>query len=166
MMGWEASNKCLAELGFCGLSHTKTVTSSVTTAWGVHWDHELVARDLMQNFFDADRHQVSKMEAELDRGDIRVSSPTAFNLERLYYLGSEKGADDVGKYGEGFEAAARCVLREHGTIIAAASDPQVLRIRIDDQPVKGTKLYPLVYDFFHGPYFLSWQSTDHPGSLG
>jgi hypothetical protein len=83
MMSWEVSSKYLAELGFHGLSHTKTVTSSVTTAWGVHWDYELVARDLMQNFFDADRHQVSRIKVELDRGDVRVSSPTSFNLERL-----------------------------------------------------------------------------------
>ena len=157
-MGWEQSHNLLAQLGFQGLVHTKTVTSSVTTAWGVNWDHELVARDLMQNFFDDNRHQVSKVKVETNRDDIRVSSPKSFNLERLYFLGSEKGANDVGKYGEGFKAAATCVLRERGTVMAAASDSQVVRIRIDDEPVQGTKLYPLVYDFFAAP-------TPYPGNV-
>lgn len=147
-MNVENSLQRLSELGFRGMSHTKSVTSSVTTAWGVNWDAELVARDLMQNFFDADRHRVSEINVELDRDTIRVSSPTPYNLERLYFLGSEKGPDDVGKYGEGFKAAATCVLREHGSVMAAASENQVVRIRIDSKPVEGTNLYPLVYDFF------------------
>jgi hypothetical protein len=157
-MASEQSHNVLTELGLHGLAHTKTVTSSVTTAWGVNWDHELVARDLMQNFFDDNRHQVSKVKIEANRDDIRVSSPKSFNLERLYFLGSEKGANDVGKYGEGFKAAATCVLRERGTVVAAASDKQVVRIRIDDEPVQGTKLYPLVYDFFTA-------STPYPGNV-
>ena len=35
-------------------------------------------------------------------------------LDRLFFLGSEKGADDLGQYGEGFKAAAICLLRDHG----------------------------------------------------
>ncbi len=157
-MGWEQSQNLLVGLGFHGLIHTKTVTSSVTTTWGVNWNHELVARDLMQNFFDDNRQQISKVRVETNKDGIRVTSPNSFNLERLYFLGSEKGANDVGKYGEGFKAAATCVLRQHGTVMAAASDSQVVRIRIDDEPVKGTKLYPLVYDFFSSP-------TSYPGNV-
>ncbi len=147
-MSWNESEGILRELGFDGLQHRKTVQSAVTTAWGVDWDADLVARDLLQNFFDADRHRVNEIKITIGRSEIRVSSPSDYNLERLYFLGSEKGSDDIGKYGEGFKAAAMCVLRDHGTVIAAASKCQVLRIRIADAAVADTQLYPLEYDFF------------------
>ena len=33
------------------LQYVRTLTSAVTTAWGVNWDEVYIARDLMQNFF-------------------------------------------------------------------------------------------------------------------
>lgn len=148
----------LTQLGFQDLQHTKTITSSVTTAWGVDWDEEFVARDLMQNFFDANRERIQEITIETSGGNVTVSAPTLYNLERLYYLGSEKGDDDVGQYGEGFKVAATCVLRTRGTILVVASGDQVLRIRIDNNPVDETNLYPLVYDYFS-------TKVNQPGNL-
>jgi hypothetical protein len=147
---WKDSLRQLERFGFSGLQHEKTVVSSVTTSWGVDWDEELVARDLMQNFFDANREQVSEIKVTTVEGTVTVSAPAYYDLERLYFLGSEKGPEDVGQYGEGFKAAATCVLRSGMTFLAAASGRKVLRIRVDNQPAGGTQLYPLVYDFFSG----------------
>lgn len=147
-MNHHESEALLGKLGFGDLHHKRTERSSVTTAWGVNWNEELVARDLMQNFFDADRKRVDDIKVTSEAGKVRVTSPTPYNLERLFYLGSEKGPMDVGKYGEGFKAAAVCMLRDHGTSVVAASGSDVLRIRIDDEPVANTELYPLVYEFF------------------
>jgi hypothetical protein len=148
---WQDSLRQLGRFGFGGLQHEKTVVSSVTTSWGVEWDEELVARDLMQNFFDANRDQVSEIKVTTAGGTVTVSAPSYYDLERLYFLGSEKGPDDVGQYGEGFKAAATCVLRSGTAFLAAASGRKVLRIRVDNQPAGGTHLYPLVYDFFTSP---------------
>jgi hypothetical protein len=68
--------------------------------------------------------------------------------ERLFYLGSEKDADDVGQYGEGFKVAATCLLRDHSVAIIAASGNDLLRLRIAEKSVRETKLYPIEYDFF------------------
>ena len=35
------------------LTYRHSRTSSVTTSWGVDWDEEFIARDLLQNFYDA-----------------------------------------------------------------------------------------------------------------
>ncbi len=150
-MDWKDSLQKLESLGFRNLRHKKTLVSSVTTSWGVDWDEQLIARDLMQNFFDADRTRVGEIQVKTVGGAITVSAPTSYDLERLYYLGSEKGPEDVGQYGEGFKAAATCILKEGTTFLVAASGQHVLRIRVDDQPAAGTQLHPLVYDFFASP---------------
>src|SRR5262245_20119424 len=79
--------------------HSKSGTSAVTTAWGVNWDEVLVARDIMQNFYDANRDHIHDVNVQTTGSTVTVSAPAAYNLERLFYLGSEKGPDDVGHYG-------------------------------------------------------------------
>src|SRR5271166_4171013 len=121
-----------AELDGVGknLRFTRTLTSAVTTAWGVDWDEVYIARDLMQNFFDANRGRLSEVRVVANGKDVRITAPSAFNLERLFYLGSEKGEDDIGHYGEGFKVAATCLLRDHCVSVLAASGKDVLRLRI------------------------------------
>ena len=69
-------------------------------------------------------------------------------LERLFFLGSEKGDEDVGKYGEGFKVATVCLLRNHNVEPIVQSGDQVVYVRLDGETVSGTQLRPLVYDFF------------------
>lgn len=126
------------------LRHTKTLTS----AWGVDWDEVYIARDIMQNFFDANRGQLTDVAVKVNGKEVSISGPTAFNLERLFYLGSEKGMDDIGQYGEGFKVAATCLLRDHSVNVIAASGCDVLRLRIAEKAVRETNLYPVEYDFF------------------
>jgi hypothetical protein len=141
--------RALAPYGVGELKHERRLHSSVTTSWGVDWDEEMIARDLMQNFFDSDRARIAEVKVEVTGSGATVSAPTPYNLERLYYLGSEKGLADVGQYGEGFKAAAVSLFRKYRhAVLAAASGDQVLRIHVDDSPVGATEMHPLVYDFF------------------
>jgi len=130
------------------IHHEKTLTSSVTTDWRVHWDEDFIARDLLQNFYDANRDQVESIRVSVDGLRATISAPTGYNLERLFYLGSEKQAGDIGQYEEGFKAAATCLLRDYRVTPVARSDNQIVVLRIAETPVAGTELYPLVYDFF------------------
>jgi hypothetical protein len=103
------------------LRHERTLTSAVTTAWGVNWDELYIARDLMQNFFDANRNCLDDVLVKRHGSDVAIMAPAPFHLERLFYLGSEKGDDDVGQYGEGFKVAATCLLRDHAVTPIAVS---------------------------------------------
>lgn len=83
-------------------------TSAVTTAWGVKWDEEAIARDLLQNFYDANREELDSVKVAVKGLRVEVSAPARFELERLFYLGSEKDRDEnVGQFGEG------CLVRDH-----------------------------------------------------
>ena len=125
-----------------------TERSAVTSAWGVDWSEELIARDLMQNFFDANRKHLNKIAVKSRESHVRVSSPAGFDLRHLFFLGSEKGDEEVGKYGEGFKAATVCILRRKNTSVLAVSGQYGVVIRLSEEPAAGTNLYPLVYDFF------------------
>lgn len=126
----------------------RTLTSAVTTAWGVEWDEEYIARDLMQNFYDANRTCLRDVKVEKKGSHVVVSAPTPFNLDRLFYLGSEKDEDDVGQYGEGFKAAAACLLRDHQITPIALSGRDVVVLRVANEAVANTKMYPVEYDFY------------------
>jgi len=148
-MNWKRSLQTLRHLGIGDrLKYERTLTSSVTTAWGVHWDEEMIARDIMQNFFDANRQQLSAVKVHVDGAHVTISAPAAFDLIRLFYLGSEKGGDDVGQYGEGFKAAVMCLLRDQRVEPIALSGDEVAVLRIADEPVPKTQLKPILYDFF------------------
>jgi hypothetical protein len=126
----------------------RTVESAVTTAWGVSWNEMQIARDLLQNFYDANRNNLQAVEVVLCDRNVRITGPASFDLERLFYLGSEKTSDDVGQYGEGFKAAATCLLRDHGVTPIGISGTTLVHVRLANAPVSQTKLRPLVYDFY------------------
>lgn len=139
----------LSRIGIPGvIQHARTLTSSVTTAWGVDWSETYIARDLMQNFFDANRERLDEIQVQTNGADAVIKAPTPFNLERLFYLGSEKEDDDIGQYGEGFKVAATCLLRDHSVQPIAVSGRNVLALRVSDNAVADTRLYPVQYDFY------------------
>jgi hypothetical protein len=140
---WEESRRLLEGLGFRALKHDKTEVSAATTSWGVHWDEEFIARDLLQNFYDANRERLAEVTVEAKDGLLTVSAPAPFELDRLFYFHSEKGEGDVGQYGEGFKAAVACLLRQEGVLFAQSSGSHVLRISVEP-----TGFRPLVYDYF------------------
>jgi hypothetical protein len=130
------------------LEQPRTLTSAVTTAWGVNWNEDYIARDLMQNFFDANRSQLEEVLVTVEGNDLAVTAPSPFNLERLFYLGSDKGDDDVGQYGEGFKVAATCLLRDHSVTPIAASGHEIVCLRVAERAIADTSLHPVEYDFY------------------
>jgi hypothetical protein len=149
LAAWEHSMVILKDEGIgAHLTHLDSRTSSVTTSWGVDWSEIYIARDLMQNFFDANRDQLAKVQVLVEGTKVTISGPAQFELARLFYLGSEKGDGDIGQYGEGFKAAAVCLLRDHGIEPIAISGDQIVYLRVNSEKISGTQLQPVVYDFF------------------
>lgn len=126
----------------------RTVESAVTTAWGVHWNEMQIARDVLQNFYDANNNQLDRVEVTKHESDMRIYAPAQFKLERLFYLGSEKTSDDIGQYGEGFKAATVCLLRDHGITPIGISGKNMVLVRSSPKAVDETRLQPLLYDFY------------------
>lgn len=164
VVSWEQSRDIIRQLGISQeLEFLSTRESAVTTSWGVNWSEDFIARDLMQNFFDANRACLSEVIVAIEGRTVTISAPTPFHLERLFYLGSEKGADDIGQYGEGFKAAAMCLLRDHGVNPIALSGNQIAFLRISEQEVCDTEFRPILYDFFRIPDALSGARLILPG---
>ena len=86
--------------------------SSVTTAWGVNWGEDYIARDILQNFRDANKENINGIEVSVKKDLVSVKGTGLFNLRRLFYVGSEKGEGDIGQYGEGFKAAMVSMLKK------------------------------------------------------
>jgi len=55
----------------------------------------MVARDLMQNFFDVNKERINEIRVELEAANVTIFAPDSYDLERLYYLGSEKGSEEI-----------------------------------------------------------------------
>jgi hypothetical protein len=155
---WESSLRILRDEGIGrDLTHLDSRTSSVTTSWGVDWNETYIARDLMQNFFDANQEQLPQVQVIVEGTKVTISAPAKFELARLFYLGSEKGDGDIGQYGEGFKAAAVCLLRDHGIEPIAVSGDQIVYLRVDSEKIAGTELQPVVY-------YLLRSSENHDGA--
>jgi hypothetical protein len=123
--------------------------SNVTTSWGVEWDEQYIARDILQNFYDANKDEVDKINISIEkRNNIVISAPAEFNIQQLFYLGSQKTEEDVGQYGEGFKAACVCLLRDHNLTPVAITGQDVYHIRLSETPVAGTDMYPMIYDLY------------------
>ena len=144
------SLEALDRVGIVGVAFKETRKSQITTQWGVDWDSWYIARDLLQNFYDANKDNVSDIDITRQGRTIYVDAPIPFDLNHLFFIGSHKGEDDVGQYGEGFKVASVCLLRKHGLAPIARSGRDVLRIRLADTWDEGTQLQPLAYDFFSG----------------
>lgn len=146
-------NPDLVGADFADFAYRQSRESSVTTAWGVDWDDFMIARDLMQNFFDANQGNIEAIRTRLEGSCVVVSAPAEFSLEKLFYLGSEKGQEDVGQYGEGFKAAAICLLRRYPQArIVASSGDSAIRLRLGVNVADNTEMQPLVYDSYDCPH--------------
>ena len=144
------SLEALDRVGVLVVDFKETLPAQVTTQWDVNWDSWHIARDLLQNFYDANKDRVSDIVIAREGRTVSVDAPVPFDLKHLFFIGSHKGTDDVGQYGEGFKVASVCLLKEHGIAPIALSGRDVLRIRIAGNRDEGTQLQPLAYDFFSG----------------
>ena len=92
----------------------KSIESSVTTSWGVNWDADFIARDILQNFRDSNLSEIEKVVVNTKNDRILVEGNNCFDLRKLFFVGSNKAGDEttVGEYGEGFKAAVVSMLKE------------------------------------------------------
>ena len=108
-------------------------TSSVTTAWGVNWSEDYIARDILQNFHDANKENINSIEVTVKKDLVCVKGKSLFNLQRLFYVGSEKGEDDIGQYGEGFKAAIVSLIKKGVSLPISISGEEAVVIRVGEE---------------------------------
>ena len=53
-------------------TYQKSVESSVTTSWGVNWDSDYIARDILQNFRDSNLSEIEKVVVNTKNDKILV----------------------------------------------------------------------------------------------
>ncbi|HMO16159.1 MAG TPA: hypothetical protein PKD64_18615 [Pirellulaceae bacterium] len=170
----EQISKTLARFGFqTTLTHTKTMTSAVTSDWKIHWNPTILSRDIWQNFFDGTGGQMESIKAKKLPGpnanrkatyEMMISSPVTFELKKLFFLGSDKDQQiNVGGYGEGFKAAALLLLRDHQVIPINVSANQVAVVRFAEQADAETGFHPLEYDFYEADNRFPGSAMIMPG---
>ena len=57
-----------------GARDTRSETSAVTTTRGGHWHEEIVARGIMQNFYDANRDRLAEVLMTVRRSGVEISA--------------------------------------------------------------------------------------------
>ena len=138
-------------LGISGVTeakYLKTVESSVTTSWGVNWDHDYIARDILQNFRDANLKEIDKIDIKVHDDQILVSAKNSFDIRKLFYMGSNKSGDDetIGEYGEGFKAACVSMIKLGINDPISISDDNAIIISVGKAVVENMR--PLIYHYF------------------
>ena len=90
------------------VEHIKSMESAATNQWGeVIWSEEMIARDALQNFVDGcveSKIDVNKIKISTDNDQIKVYAPNEYELEKLFYIGSNKQEMEclqIGANGEG-----------------------------------------------------------------
>lgn len=128
--------------------YQQTVESSVTTSWGVNWSHDYIARDILQNFRDANLTEIDKISIEVLDDRILVSAKNSFDVRKLFYVGSNKAGDDstIGEYGEGFKAACVSMIKLGINDPISISGEQAIIISVGKAVVDGMR--PLIYHYF------------------
>lgn len=106
------------------------VPLALLDGYKVRWNRETVARDVVQNFFDAaaDFDDVT-IDVDEAAGTVRVSGRATFALDYLRYIGatSKAGQRAAGGFGEGFKICALVLLRDYRVEVRAGSGPWEIR---------------------------------------
>ena len=93
--------------------HIKSVGSAATNQWGeVIWSEEMIARDSLQNFVDGAveaKIDVNKIKISTDNDQIRVHAPNEYELEKLFYIGSNKQEMECSQIGSNGEGSVKLV---------------------------------------------------------
>ena len=77
-------NLVLSVPGINQAKFQKSVESSVTTSWGVNWDANFIARDILQNFRDANLTEIDKVTVNTKNDRILVEGKNCFDLRKLF----------------------------------------------------------------------------------
>ena len=116
-------------IGGAGEAGGDVVPLALLAGYKVRWDRRTVARNVVQNFFDAaeDFGDV-RIDTETP-GRVRVEGPATFDMEYLRYIGATSKRDTraAGGFGEGFKICALVLLRDYGVGLRAGSGPWEIR---------------------------------------
>ena len=97
-----------------GAKLERELQSSITTDWRVAWTPQECARDLFQNFRDANADALDRIKITTAESMAIISAPAPMDLEHAFFLGSTKAkeAGDIGQFGEGLKvpSSASCVI--------------------------------------------------------
>ena len=71
--------------GINSAEYVNSTTSSVTLSWGVEWSPDYIARDIIQNFRDANHTEIDAINCAIVREAVRhgVSTPVNDMLCKL-----------------------------------------------------------------------------------
>ena len=133
--------------------HIKSVESAITMQWGaVPWNEKQICIDILQNYRDSQveaNKDISDIKIIVDGDQIRVFAPTIYNLEKLYYVGSEKSNNPqlCGENGEGIKKAWADLARLGIFNPISLSGKMALIVSIGKE-VTGSSLRPLIYNYY------------------
>ena len=68
--------------------YVNSTTSSVTLSWGVEWSPDYIARDIIQNFRDANHTEINSIDVKTKNDQIVVSAKSTFDLRKLLFYKS------------------------------------------------------------------------------
>lgn len=113
------------------------IDTRITDHWGVDWTPMEIVRDFLQNFYDA--NPINDIVIKIRQRTVTVSAPAEFDYKSLIYLGSDKGPNDIGQYGEGFKAATVNAMRNHGCIVKAQINSDLLEFFFESEKIGETQ---------------------------
>jgi hypothetical protein len=101
-----------------GEYHVGTIVES----FGVQWSTEKAARDIWQNFFDANDYSLSGIDAQVEQDPsglytITIEGDAPYDFRKLLHIGGTSKQHDprsAGGFGEGSAIASFVLLRDHG----------------------------------------------------
>ena len=137
--------------GIKSAEYLNSTTSSVTLSWGVEWSPDYIARDIIQNFRDANHNEINSINVKTNNDQIVVSAESTFDLRKLLFLGSNKAGDDeaIGQFGEGAKAAYVSMIKMGVYDPINISGDQAVVISVGPEVIEDMR--PLVYHWFRIP---------------
>ncbi len=110
---------------------SRLVRLSVLDTYGVRWPALTLARDLLQNFYDASPDFLG-VELDLDREArrIEIRGPSSFDADLLAFIGAttKRDGSTVGGFGEGFKICALVATRDFGVSMHAGTGTAELEV--------------------------------------
>lgn len=90
-------------------------------SYGVQWDEEKIARDLLQNFFDANDYTLDGVTIDVKKDErglwkVVLEGKKGYDFRELLHLGGTTKEEDTraaGGFGEGAKISAFLLLRDH-----------------------------------------------------
>ncbi|TFG29668.1 MAG: hypothetical protein EU532_02710 [Promethearchaeota archaeon] len=112
------------------------IDTRITDQWGVDWSAMEIVRDFLQNFYDA--NPINDIKIIIKKRTVTVHAPAEFDYKSLIYLGSDKGNEDIGQYGEGFKAATLNAMRNHHCIVHVHIKDKLLEFYFQEEEIGDT----------------------------